>query len=111
MIKTRDIARLAISEKGITVENITVEQKKSLHKEISKCMKSSDVLDGTMRINKMRKGGHMTCASFYFANREVVTFNRDGFIGIAGWADDTNVRPILDGIENWLSYTTADQND
>ena len=33
--------------------------------------------------------------------REAVSFNRDGFIGIAGWADNANVKPILDALVEW----------
>lgn len=33
--------------------------------------------------------------SHYFEGREAISFNRDGFIGFAGWADDTNVKPFV----------------
>ena len=34
-------------------------------------------------------------------NRECVSFNDDGFIGIAGWADDNNVKPIISALIEW----------
>jgi len=42
------------------------------------------------------------CSAFYFDRREAVSFNRDGFIGFAGWSDDTNVQPILRGFVAWV---------
>ena len=38
----------------------------------------------------------------YWQGREAVSFNGDGFIGIAGWADDNNVQPFLRGFMRWL---------
>ncbi len=38
----------------------------------------------------------------YWDGREAVSFNGDGFIGIAGWADDSNVQPFLRGFLRWL---------
>lgn len=34
--------------------------------------------------------------------REAISFNGDGFIGIAGWADDNNVQPFLRAFMRWL---------
>lgn len=31
----------------------------------------------------------------YFDEREAITFEKNGFIGIAGWADSKNTRPFL----------------
>lgn len=38
----------------------------------------------------------------YWQGREAVSFNADGFIGIAGWADDQNVQPFLRALMRWL---------
>lgn len=38
----------------------------------------------------------------YWQGREAVSFNADGFIGIAGWADDQNVQPFLRALMCWL---------
>lgn len=32
----------------------------------------------------------------YFVDRECISFNKDGFIGFAGWASSTNTEPILE---------------
>lgn len=46
----------------------------------------------------------------YFQGREAVSFNADGRIGFAGWADDRNVQPFLRGfycwLANWLGFRT-----
>lgn len=39
----------------------------------------------------------------YFINREAISFNSDGFIGFAGWADNTNVQPFLRAFNNWVN--------
>jgi len=38
----------------------------------------------------------------HFKRREAISFNCDGFIGFAGWADSTNVQPILRAFVRWL---------
>lgn len=38
----------------------------------------------------------------YWQGREAISFNADGFIGIAGWADDENVQPFLRAFMRWL---------
>ena len=38
----------------------------------------------------------------YFRDREGITFNRDGFIGFAGWASSKNVKLILSAFQEWV---------
>lgn len=38
----------------------------------------------------------------YFKKREAISFNRDGFIGVAGWASQDNVDPIIEGTLKWI---------
>lgn len=57
---------------------------------------------------KYTKEGAIECAFMYvkgrhFEERELVSFNRDGFIGFAGWASTTNVEPIINGFMDWLN--------
>lgn len=40
----------------------------------------------------------------YFKRREAISFNSDGFIGFAGWADSRNVQPFLKVFKEWVSY-------
>lgn len=41
-------------------------------------------------------------SGFYFHGREAISFNEDGYIGFAGWADDTNIQPFLRAFMRWL---------
>lgn len=41
--------------------------------------------------------------SHYFNGREAISFNRD-FVGFAGWADDTNVRPFTKAFVRFTDY-------
>ena len=42
--------------------------------------------------------------SDYFTRRECISFNRDGFIGFAGWADDRNTYPLRRAFLEWCEY-------
>lgn len=37
-----------------------------------------------------------------YSVRGGISFNKDGFIGFAGWSDSTNVKPFLDAFEEWV---------
>lgn len=40
----------------------------------------------------------------YFTRRECISFNRDGWIGFAGWADDGNTNPLRRAFLAWCDY-------
>jgi hypothetical protein len=40
--------------------------------------------------------------------RECVSFNTDGFIGFAGWADNNNIIPILNAVGLWVDLIKQD---
>lgn len=40
----------------------------------------------------------------YFDDREAITFNDDGFIGLCGWADGYNLTPFVMGFKEWCDY-------
>ena len=42
---------------------------------------------------------HIACP--YYTRRECISFNKDGFIGFAGWADDGNSNPIRRAFLEW----------
>lgn len=48
------------------------------------------------------KSAFLKVSGFYFQGREAISFNSDGFIGIAGWADDVNVQPFLRAFHKWV---------
>jgi hypothetical protein len=113
---TRDEMRSLFAESGLTYADLTVEKLRKLVVVINNKMKESNLIQGTYRCNgrvkfqnKTRFFAGLTCKSFYFKDREVVSFNDDGFIGFAGWSDDTNVQPILAGFKQWIGDLVKEQ--
>jgi hypothetical protein len=49
----------------------------------------------------------LTVQGTYFDKREAITFNRDGFIGFAGWACTSNTKPFIDGFIKWCDYLSS----
>jgi hypothetical protein len=39
--------------------------------------------------------------SHYFKQRECISFNKNGFIGFCGWADNRNTKPIIKAFIEW----------
>lgn len=101
-LSARETARRQIWLAGITTDNVTNEQLKSLYSCLCAALEKSDCYRGTYRMNRPKDLKFMTCKTDQWKNREAVSFNRDGFIGFAGWADNTNIAPILDGVTDWL---------
>lgn len=103
--------RELIDQADITTANITNEELELLHKHLGQSLAKSDCFRNSFRMNKLSDPKFMTCKSDYFNGREAVSFNRDGFIGFAGWASSNNVEPILQGVCNWLKELEKDIND
>lgn len=108
---TRDEARQAFKDAGLTYAVITPATLRWLRTLINIRMKQSGLIKGSFRCHqrgviKTSKSGRffagITCRAFYFDDREAVSFNDDGFIGFAGWADNENVQPILKGFCAWV---------
>lgn len=108
-------ARDAFTAAGLTYEVLTPTTMQRLRTLINDRMKESGLIKGEFRcrqraIVKETKWGRyaeLRCKAGYFSDREAVTFNVDGFIGFAGWADNTNVQPILDGFKAWVAEIAA----
>ena len=107
---TRDQARTLYAESGLAALPLTKERLKSLHMMLDLSMKDAGLMRGTFRMARASKirlfkkaGGELRCKSDYFDDREAVTFNEDGFVGFASWADEINVQPILIGFLAWVS--------
>lgn len=68
---------------------------------------------------KLNKKGKLVFAKIrvkgtYFADREAITFNEDGFIGFCGWADGYNLTPFIVGFKEWCDYLenkVGEEND
>ena len=56
-----------------------------------------EAADGTLRLER----AFLTACGEYFDDREVISFNRDGFIGFCGAADRENAKPVLESFIEW----------
>lgn len=82
-----------------------------LNREIKKSNKCGETSVNTTRLSekiiiKHKSNGSITeCYLFmnshYYTRRECISFNKDGFIGFAGWADDGNSNPIRRAFLEW----------
>lgn len=48
------------------------------------------------------KSAFLYVSGYYFSGREAISFNEDGFIGFAGWANGTNIKPFLRAFYKWV---------
>lgn len=104
----RNAARDRFAATGKAYSDLTKDQLISLRDHIADEMKASNLIDGSFKMNAHVKTvrwpsgwAALTCRSHYFRKREAVTFNGNGFIGFAGWADAENVKPIIAGFLAW----------
>lgn len=111
-------AREYFKSKGLTYDSISEGDililSMMLEKELKKSNKAGETSVSTITLSKkvdMKKkaNGHiMYCFlyvnSHYFELREAISFNRDGFIGFAGWADQGNTNPLLRAFLKWCDY-------
>lgn len=47
---------------------------------------------------------YLTVSGTWFQTREGISFNKDGFIGFAGWADDNNLEPFVIAFKKWVKW-------
>ena len=114
-------ARQYFKSKGLTYDDIKEGDILTLiillNIEIKKSNKSGETSVDTMRLSekvdmRRKRNGSITACyryvnSHYFTRREAISFNADGFIGFAGWADQGNTNPILRAFLKWCDTLTA----
>lgn len=119
---SREAARKYFTKKGLTYNDIKRKDIEKLNEivgeEIIKCAANKECLE-IMRINDKIKTKCKTNSKIiraflyvdahYFAKRESISFNEDGFIGFAGWAGDSNVRPMLLGFYKWCDWVAVEK--
>jgi hypothetical protein len=111
-----DIARDYFNEKGLSYEGVTEGDIGILYLLLNKHVKQTNKA-GTMSTNTMRmsakikgkynrngtvKECYLFLNSHYFTQREAISFNPDGFIGFAGWADEGNKAPLISAFMEWV---------
>lgn len=119
---TREEARKAFSE-NLTYAKITKNDIRALegflaieyarhermgeHMEMHPCYRKAH----QPQINLASSGGiesaFLRVSGFYFSGREAISFNADGFVGIAGWADDVNAQPFIRAFMLWVKEWMA----
>ena len=121
---TNNEARDYFEKKGLTYADITegdlLPLVMLLQQELKKAAKDCETSVSTMtlskkiNIKKRSNGSISSCFlyvnSHYFEQRECISFNADGFIGFAGWADQGNVNPILRAFLKWCDYMAEAKN-
>lgn len=122
---TNNEARDYFAGKGLSYDDVTegdiLTLVMLLNKHIKKANKDCETSMGSMylsrRIDIKRKtnGSLISCYlyvnSHYFERRECISFNADGWIGFAGWADQGNTNPILRAFIEWCDQLAADGED
>jgi hypothetical protein len=98
----RDEARAIIEKIGVTTENVTQDQIKLLMGFLKSSFKSSPNYKGTMRLKERKPVKFLNMKTCSWDKRECISFNTDGFIGFAGWADNNNIKPILKAVGEWV---------
>lgn len=121
---TRDQARAYFKECGLTYADVTPSELHYLEllldeqfiKERKKREQNPCKPQYWHRVNcaDYHKGefspeGLLICATMtgrgeYFVDREVISFNRDGFIGFCGSADIENKEPVLAAFVEWCDW-------
>lgn len=121
---TTEEARAYFKDKGLTYGDITegdiLVLTMLLQKELKKSNKDNETSASTMTLSskvdmkKKSNGSIVKCFlymnSHYFTRREAISFNQDGFIGFAGWADQGNTNPLLRAFLKWCDYMAEAKN-
>lgn len=120
---TNEEARQYFRDKGLSYRDITEGDILSLlmllNREIKKSNKAGETSVSTMHMSskidmkKRTNGTIIKCFlyinSHYFTQREAISFDEDGFIGFAGWADQRNTNPLLRAFLRWCDDLAAEK--
>jgi len=122
---TNEEAREHFKSRGLTYKDITegdiLALTLMLNKEIKASNKKGETSVNTMSLSKKidikknKDGSIRSCFlylnSHYFTRREAISFNQDGFIGFAGWADDGNLNPLKRAFLTWCDQIESYRED
>lgn len=133
---TRDEARAYFKDKGLTYDNITLPNLHFLVELLDKhFLKQREELIRSgkrgwlywLKVNRSKyyRGeytfnteeykrvicAYITASGEYFMRREAISFNRDGFIGFCGDADDENAQPVLEAFVEWCDWMAGGEPD
>lgn len=122
----RDDARAYFESKGLTYHSVTLPalrylavllNEQFIQQKKERLQSQSSIYWERINDAKYYKGeydenGKLICAYLtgkgsYFSAREVISFNRNGFIGFCGEADDKNTAPVLTAFCKWCDWLAA----
>lgn len=121
---TRDQARAYFAESGLTYADVTLndlyylhllldmqifQERKRRYQTHHKPQYWTCVNDAKYYKGEYTPEGRLICAYMtgkgrYFTAREVISFNRGGFIGFCGDTDNENKEPILAAFVEWCDW-------
>jgi len=116
---TRNEARALWNEVGLNYDVLTPENLDTLRSLVEGELRAGDYFRGTLRCAREFTTGtnafgcfyaDLKCEADYFESRQAITFEADGFVGFAGWADDHNVQPFLSGFSRWVEELSIPQS-
>ncbi|MCM2441154.1 hypothetical protein HGO34_15640 [Agrobacterium vitis] len=116
-VESRDEARKSFADSGLTYADLSRADLEALRDTLDRSLKAAKTIKGYKMKRAIRRvewpigWAALTCQSYYFEGREAVTFNPGGFVGFAGWADDSNAAPILAGFKEWVADTVKRKNE
>ena len=128
MMMTNDQARAYFAECGLTYNDVTPEDlhylKLILDEQIilerkrrtqSPCKPQYWIRTNNIK-HTFTPEGRLVCAFItgngeYFDDREVISFNRDGFIGFCGAADSENTQPVLAAFIEWCDWMASKKEE
>lgn len=103
--KNKGLSYQKVDARDITVLGLFLKE------EIEASNKSGETATGQLKFHPafevnltedgVLKDCYLTVDDYYFDDRECISFNTDGFIGFAGWADQGNTNPILRAFLRW----------
>lgn len=108
---TREQARNYFTHAGLNYGQITLTKIKKLQELLDFHLNASGVFRASMSCDKKidfkftDDGGmahaSIKCSADYFKGRQAVDFEKNGFIGFAGWSDSQALKPILEAFVEW----------
>ena len=122
---TKDEARQHFEDCGLSYSDITegdiLALVLMLNREIKASNKRGETSVNTMRLStkidmkKNTNGSIKSCFlymnSHYFTRREAISFNADGYIGFAGWADPGNLNPLKRAFWKWCDELKKEKEE
>ena len=122
---SNDYCRKRFSDLELTYDDITegdiLTLVMLLNREIKKSNKTGETSVNTTymsskKVIKKKPNGAITEAylfmnSHYYTQRECISFNRSGFIGFAGWADEGNSNPIRRAFLEWCDILAKQKEE